>query len=112
MFWRQFKIAWLPFIAAVFCASIAVVHHGTAEGSAASGHIDNGRYFLSLGHGAYQETSPERFHVIQRDERISVLSLAATVIFTLFAAYRIYHAGLPLRKQDILPTPTTLRPRL
>src|SRR5690242_20259600 len=97
MLWRQLRLAWLPFVAFIICTSVAVGHRGTTEGSAISGYIDHGHYFLSLGHGAYQQTDVKRFASIRRDELIVMTSLVVALASALLAAYQIRRAGLPIR---------------
>jgi hypothetical protein len=102
MLWRQIRVFWVPFIIFLACAAVAIWNHGTSEGS--SGPQCDGRYYLSLGHGAYQEASPERYALIKRKERIVLGCFAGMLVSAIVAGYRVKRAGLPLHKEPIRPT--------
>lgn len=97
LFRRQLKVALVPFIAFLAFWAAAIVHFGKSEGSAADGEVRDGKYFLSLGHGKFQETSKERFYVIRHRERIVLVCLGGMAVSLAVAAYKIKRAGLPLR---------------
>ena len=109
-FKRQLKVALIPFITFLICAVAAIINHGTAEGSASSGFTQDGKYFLSVGHGGYQETSRERFEAIRYREWIVLISFAGMVLCGIAAAFLLRRAVLPLSNERRSPPTGLVRP--
>jgi hypothetical protein len=111
LFRQQIRVALVPCVSFVMCAIAAVVHRGTAEGSAVGGFVRDGKYVLSLGHGAYQETSRDRFEAVRRHERIVLGCFAGMAMSALGTALLLKRAGIPLESRPKWRSPAPLRPR-
>jgi len=65
----------------------AIITYSKLEGSAFRGHVREGTYTLSLGHGRYQQTTRERFEAIRHKERLTFIYMAAAGVSWLGAAF-------------------------
>jgi len=110
LLWRQLKVAFLPLIAAIVCFVVVVRHSGGMEGSAVSGYVQNGRFFLSHGHGGFVETTPQRFDEIKHREEFIYEWMGGMILSILIALTMIKLAGLPLEIKKNRPPIRTLHP--
>jgi hypothetical protein len=110
LLWRQLKVAFVPLVAAIVCLVLAVRHSGGMEGSAISGYAQNGKCFLSLGHGDYAETTHVRFEEIAHREAVVYAWTTGVILSILAAVIIIKAAGLPLEAKRSKPIIRTLHP--
>lgn len=104
MLWRQLRIAWVPFVIFALCTVVAIDHRAALDGtggSATQGYVQNGRYFLSKGHGAYIETDAMQFALTARRERIVLAALGGMLLSGLAAAFLMRRAGMPLHADEV-----------
>ena len=98
MLLQQLKVAFVPLVMVLVCG-VGVVFNWDrsdgAEGSAISGYARGGKYFLSMGHGYFSETSRAEFEAIRRRERVVFVCLAGMVISGIGCGIAIGRAGLP-----------------
>ena len=83
----EWVAAAVPFMLFVDCFVAVLYFHDAAEGSATDGRIKQGRYYLSLGHGAEQETDADRFYQIARRERVLHAWFAGLLVSGACCAY-------------------------
>jgi hypothetical protein len=77
---KELRAAAIPFVLFLACATTAIWNHDTYQGSATSGEIRENQYWLSMGHGAYQQTDPATFASIKQREHIVHGCLAGMLV--------------------------------
>jgi hypothetical protein len=110
LLWRQVRAAFLPLIAAIACFVVVALHSGGMEGSAVSGYVQDGKYFLSLGHGGHVETTRNRFEEIRHREKIIYAWMGGMILSIAVAVIVIKLAGLPLELRKDERSIRTLHP--
>lgn len=99
MFLKQLRMAWIPFAIFAICTAIAISHRPKFDGtggSAVSGWVRDGRYYLSKGHGNYDETDAKTFAKVKRDEQIVLVAFGGMLASAVIAGLIIRRAGMPL----------------
>jgi hypothetical protein len=85
----ELRAAAIPLALFAVCLVAVFFYHNSIEGSATEGRVEQGRYYLSFGHGSELETDASRFNQIAHREHMLDLwfaGLLATGIWSVYVA--------------------------
>jgi hypothetical protein len=80
LWYRELRVASIPVIMFLVCAGAAMMNMDDAHCGAGQGYVENGRCFLSLGHGTFQETDASEFRRIRHREYIQMLAFVGMIV--------------------------------